>query len=92
MAATRDANEVKMFAWAEHLMKMHSCNVTASDPAAHGPAGVTAQCPGEARVAESLILAESPSRESRLRDSARLGQPWYGPLDAVMVDSLLDAS
>jgi len=27
------------------------------------------------RVAESLILAESPSRESRLRDSARLGQP-----------------
>ena len=27
------------------------------------------------RVAEPLILAESPSRESRLRDSARLGQP-----------------
>ena len=28
------------------------------------------------RVAESLFLAESPSRESRLRDPARLGQPW----------------
>ena len=39
VAATRDANELKMLAWAVHLMKMHSCNVTASDPAAHGPAG-----------------------------------------------------
>ena len=79
MAATRDANEVKMFAWAEHLMKMHSCNVTASDPAAHGPAGVTAQCPGEARVAESLILAESPSRASRRRDSANPGMVHWTP-------------
>ena len=39
VAATRDANELKMLAWAVHQMKMHSCNVTASDPAAHGPAG-----------------------------------------------------
>ena len=31
----------------------------------------TGHSPGEARVAESLILAES-----RSRDSARLGQPW----------------
>ena len=36
VAATRDANELKMLGWAMHLMKMHSCNVTASDPTAHG--------------------------------------------------------
>ena len=28
------SNEFKMLDWARHLMKMHSCNVTASDPAA----------------------------------------------------------
>ena len=47
----------------------------------------TGHSPGEARVAESpsrrvaqsLILAESSSRESRHRDSARLGQPWARP-------------
>ena len=39
VAATRDANELKMLAWAVHLMKEHSCNVTASDPVAHCPVG-----------------------------------------------------
>ena len=39
VAATRDANALNMLAWAVHLMKMHSCNVTASDPAAHCPVG-----------------------------------------------------
>ena len=39
VSATRDANELKMLAWAVHLMKMHRYNVTASDPAAHAPAG-----------------------------------------------------
>ena len=39
VAATCYANELKMLAWAVHLMKMHSCNGTTSDPAAHGPAG-----------------------------------------------------
>ena len=39
VAATRDANELKMLAWAVHLMKMHSCNVTASAPAVHCPGG-----------------------------------------------------
>ena len=38
VAATRDANELRMLAWAVHLMKMHSCDVTAIDPTAH-PAG-----------------------------------------------------
>ena len=32
LAATCDANELKMLVWAVHLMKMHSCNVAASDP------------------------------------------------------------
>ena len=34
VAATRDANELKMLAWLVDRMK-----VTASEPAAHGPAG-----------------------------------------------------
>ena len=32
--------------------------------------------PGQARGAESLISARGARRESRLRASARLGQPW----------------
>jgi hypothetical protein len=42
------------------------------------PAGrVTARVRPESPSRESLVLAESPSREARLRDSARLGQPWW---------------
>ena len=37
VAATISANELRMLAWAVHLMKMHSCNATACDPAAHCP-------------------------------------------------------
>ena len=33
--------------------------------------------PGQARGAESLISARGARRESRLRASARLGQPWF---------------
>ena len=55
-------------------MKMQSGNVTASDPAAHAPAGGSQPGWGPSRqVAELLILAGSPSHESRLptrRDSA----------------------
>ena len=39
VAATGDANELKVLAWAMRHMKMHCCNLTSSDPAAHGPAG-----------------------------------------------------
>ena len=39
MAATCDANELKMLAWAVHQLKMLSCNVTTSDPAVHCPSG-----------------------------------------------------
>ena len=31
MAATGYANELKMLAYSVHLMKIHSCNVTAGD-------------------------------------------------------------
>ena len=76
VTATRtrdDSNENKMLAWAVHLMKMHRYNVTASDPAAHARAGGSQQGRGPSRlVAESLILAGSPSRESRLRHWPRL--------------------
>ena len=35
LASSCDANEFKMLPWALHLVKMHSCKVTASDPTAH---------------------------------------------------------
>ena len=45
VAATRDANLLKMLAWAVHLMEMHSYNVTTSDPAADAPAGGSQPAP-----------------------------------------------
>ena len=64
-----------MLAWAVHLMKTktHSCNVTASDPAA--PVLLADHNLGEARVADSLIrrvahfsrVAESRVAAPRLR-------------------------
>ena len=62
VAATRDASELKMLPWAEHLMKMHSCNVTASDP-------VTAQVRPESpsrRVAHFSRFAKSRVAAPRL--------------------------
>ena len=76
VSATRHANELNMLAWAVHLLKMHCCNVTRSNPAAHGPL-LVGHSPGETRV------AESPSRQvadlSRVAESLvaapRLGAP-----------------
>ena len=77
VAATSDANELRMLAWAVHLMQMHSCNhdVTASYPAAHRPAGPCG------RVTARVRVAESPSRRvahcSRVAES-RVAAPRLG--------------
>ena len=88
VVGTSDANELKMLAWAVHLMKMHSCNVTASDLAAHRPAGGSqpgrdpsrrvAESPTRRRVAQFSQVAESLVADSANRawtHPAR-GGPW----------------
>jgi hypothetical protein len=74
VAATRDADERKLFAWGGGFIKMFkpSRRVTASYHAI--TAGPAVRVRPESPSREALVLAESPSREALLRDLARLGQ------------------
>ena len=49
VSATSDPYQLKMLVWVVHWMKMHSCNLTLSDSAAHAPSG--GHSSGEAQVA-----------------------------------------
>ena len=64
---TFDANKLRMLAWAVNLMKMHSCNVTSSDPAAHCHAGGSQPWSGTSRWVSHLgLVSESGVAAPRL--------------------------
>ena len=82
VAATSDADKLKMFAWdSEDAWAQLQCDhrwFCGTCPCGRVMARVRPESPSRwVATSEPLILAESQRRESRLRYLARLSQPWH---------------
>jgi hypothetical protein len=79
VALISEADELKMFAWdnedAWAITLIHTASAKQHVPGARGQdRGMDTARVAKSPSRESLVSAESPSLELRLRDSARLGQ------------------